>query len=76
MQPAFSPRDTRSELLLPEDEIMLRYRQYLDEWQTKGWHIDLDEVKQRTERQVFTIPSPGRREQKNWVMDNVPLMHG
>jgi phenylpropionate dioxygenase-like ring-hydroxylating dioxygenase large terminal subunit len=74
MQPAFSPRDTSSELLLPEDEIMVRYRQYLDEWQAKGWHIDVDEVKRLDERKVFTIPSPSRREHRNWVMDNVPLI--
>jgi len=61
MRPQFSPRDTRSELLLPEDEIMVSYRRYLAAWQARGWHIDLE-------------ASPARREQRNWVMDAVPLL--
>ena len=74
MQPRFSPRDTTSELLLPEDEIMVSYRRYLDAWQAKGWHIDLQAVREQKDRKVFSIPGPGRREHPNWVMDSVPLM--
>jgi phenylpropionate dioxygenase-like ring-hydroxylating dioxygenase large terminal subunit len=74
MRPLFSPRDTSSELLLPEDEIMVRYRQSLSEWQARGWHIDLNTVKAEGDRKIFTIPSPGRREHKNWVLDSVPLL--
>ena len=74
MQPPFSPRDTHSELLLPEDEIMVSYRQFLDAWQARGWHIDNAAVSARQDRQVFAIPSPGRREHRNWVFDSVPLL--
>ena len=74
MRPGFSPRDTRSELLLPEDEIMVSFRRYLDTWQAKGWHIDLNAVQDRNERKVFAIPCPGRRENPNWVMERVPLI--
>jgi phenylpropionate dioxygenase-like ring-hydroxylating dioxygenase large terminal subunit len=74
MRPGFSPRDTRSELLLPEDEIMVSFRRYLDTWQAKGWHIDLNAVQDRNERKVFAIPCPGRRDNSNWVMERVPLV--
>lgn len=74
MRPLFSPRDTSSELLLPEDEIMVSYRRYLDQWQENGWHIDLDAHKSRSDHKVFAIPSPGRREHRNWVIDPVPLI--
>jgi phenylpropionate dioxygenase-like ring-hydroxylating dioxygenase large terminal subunit len=74
MQPRFSPRDTQSELLLPEDEIMVSYRQYLDSWQEKGWHIDLQAVREQSARKVFAIPSPGRSEHRNWIMESVPLI--
>jgi phenylpropionate dioxygenase-like ring-hydroxylating dioxygenase large terminal subunit len=74
MRPRFSPRDTKSELLLPEDEIMVSYRRYLDAWQAKGWHIDLKAVREKDDRKVFAIPSPGRREHRNWVMEEVPLI--
>jgi phenylpropionate dioxygenase-like ring-hydroxylating dioxygenase large terminal subunit len=74
MRPQFSPRDTRSELLLPEDEIMVSYRRYLDAWQAKGWHIDLAALEKMRARKVFTIPCPDRRAHRNWVMDSVPLI--
>jgi phenylpropionate dioxygenase-like ring-hydroxylating dioxygenase large terminal subunit len=74
MRPHFSPRDTKSELLLPEDEIMVSYRRHLDEWQAKGWHIDLLGVQENHERKVYTVPCPARREHSNWVMDPVPLI--
>jgi len=74
MRPLFSPRDTTSELLLPEDEIMVSYRRYLTDWQARGWHIDIEALKTLADRKVFAIPSPGRRTQKNWVMSAVPLL--
>ena len=74
MRPKFSPRDTKSELLLPEDEIMVSYRQFLDRWQANGWHIDLAAIKAQGDRKIFAIPSPARREQSNWVVDPVPLI--
>jgi len=74
MRPLFSPRDTSSELLLPEDEVVVSYRRYLDKWQENGWHMDLETLKNRGDRKVFAIPSPGRREHRNWVVDTVPLI--
>mgnify|MGYP001821841041 CR=1 FL=1 len=74
MRPEYSPRDTTSEMLLPEDEVMVSYRRYLDAWQAKGWHIDVPQMRARSPRKVFAIPSPGRREHKNWIMDTVPLL--
>jgi phenylpropionate dioxygenase-like ring-hydroxylating dioxygenase large terminal subunit len=74
MRPLFSPRDTKSELLLPEDEIVTSYRRGLDEWQAKGWQIDLHALREQEERKVFAIPSPARREHSNWVVDTVPLI--
>ncbi|MGI9308654.1 MAG: hypothetical protein ACR2P6_05290, partial [Gammaproteobacteria bacterium] len=74
MRPHFSPRDTTSELLLPEDEIMVSFRKFLDKWQARGWHIDLEALEQQGKRKVFTIPSPGRQGYSNWVMDPVPLI--
>ncbi|MEC9375427.1 MAG: aromatic ring-hydroxylating dioxygenase subunit alpha [Pseudomonadota bacterium] len=74
MRPYYSPRDRSSELLLPEDEIMLSYRRYLDAWQTKGWHIDIDTLKKNSDRKIFVIPSPMRHKHKNWVQEAVPLL--
>ena len=74
MRPLFSPRDTTSELLLPEDEVMVSYRKYLDSWQGRGWHIDLQALRNLGDRKVFAIPSPERNNHRNWVVDPVPLL--
>ena len=74
MRPHYSPRDTKSELLLPEDEIMVSYRRYLSAWQARGWHIDIERQRDRSSRKVYAVPSPGRRAHKGWVMDTVPLL--
>lgn len=73
MRPHFSPRDTSSELLLPEDEIMLRYRGWLAAWREKGWHIDAQKLAETALRKVYAIPSPARRDKGNWVQETVPL---
>ena len=74
IRPQYSPRDTSSELLLPEDEIMVRYRRWLDEWQQRGWHIDLERLERTSSRKVYAVPSPGRRDKGNWILDSVPLI--
>ena len=76
MRPRFSPRDTASELLMPEDQIMVRFRQWLDVWQKKGWHIDLRALRDSSGRKVFAIPSPGRRTSRSWILDPLPLVPG
>jgi phenylpropionate dioxygenase-like ring-hydroxylating dioxygenase large terminal subunit len=74
MRPPFSPRDTSSELLLPEDQIMVRYREYLADWEARGWHLDLARIRADSERTVYAIPSPGRRESGSWVVRPAPLI--
>jgi phenylpropionate dioxygenase-like ring-hydroxylating dioxygenase large terminal subunit len=74
MRPVYSPRDTTSELLLPEDEIMVAYRRRLDDWQQRGWLIDVDGLERLGKRRVYSIPSPGRREHRNWVTAAVPMV--
>jgi len=74
MRPQFSPRDANSELLLPEDRIMVRYREFLESWRSRGWQIDLDEVRRSGERKIYAVPSPARRQDANWVVDEIPLL--
>jgi len=76
MQPRFSPRGATSELLLPEDEIMVTYRRYLDKWQARGWLIDSKAASEQGHRTLFSIPCPGRRESGHWVTARVPLVPG
>lgn len=74
MRPRYSPRDTTSELLLPEDEVMVGYRQWLSRWQDRGWQLDVDELQRTGDRKVCAIPSPGRHQHRNWVFPVAPLL--
>ena len=62
--------------MVPGDTVILRYREWLAEWDAKGWRIDFEKMQSRKGDTAFAIPSPGRRESGNWVLDTVPLKEG
>jgi len=76
MAPIKTPRSITKEVMMPADAPIVKYREYLQRWDEKGWRIDVKEL--RRERQendiAFAIPSPARRTSKNWVLDEVPLL--
>lgn len=76
LQPARTPRGAVKELLMPADKIVAQYRDRCAQWEAKGWRIDTERL--HAERKAgditFAIPSPGRLESKNWVLDPVPLL--
>ena len=60
---------------MPADRAIIRYREFLDEWQARGWRIDVDEIESNQKRVAYAIPSPARRKHpKGWVLESVPLM--
>ena len=74
LDPVRTPHSTTKELLTPADAPIVRYREFLQEWEGKGWRIDQQELRAKRGDVAFAIPSPDRREHKNWVLDPVPLM--
>jgi len=74
LDPIRTPHCTTKEFLTPADKPIVRYREYLQEWEDKGWRIDQQELRAKRGDVAFAIPSPERREQKNWVLDTIPLM--
>jgi len=73
MRPRLSPLAANSELLLPEDQIMVQYRRLLSEWNARGWRIDSEQAERIGARQALAVPCPARLEHKNWVAAPVPL---
>jgi phenylpropionate dioxygenase-like ring-hydroxylating dioxygenase large terminal subunit len=71
--PMRTPNTNNKELLTEGDEMVLRYREHLKEWDAKGWRIDIRQFKQDSGDIAYAIPCPGRRQAKNWVLDAVPL---
>ena len=76
LQPVRTPPTNTKEILVPGDTVVLRYREWLAEWDANGWRIDFDRLQAEKGGVAFTIPSPGRRESANWVLDTVPLQEG
>jgi phenylpropionate dioxygenase-like ring-hydroxylating dioxygenase large terminal subunit len=76
IRPLVPPIEGLRESLVPSDRHVLRFREFLSEWQKRGWRIDVETV-QRTEHEIaYTIPSPARRDGGDWVMAPVPLLNG
>ena len=75
INPPITPETRAGEMFMPADQAILRYREYLDEWQALGWRIDTAEIARNRKRVAYAIPSPARRESpRNWVLDPVPTM--
>ena len=76
LEPVRTPPTNTKEILLPGDTVVLRYREWLAEWDAKGWRIDFKRLQAEKGDVAFAIPSPGRRESGNWVLDTIPLKEG
>ena len=76
LEPVCTPPTNTREVLVPGDTAVLRYREWLAEWDAKGWRIDFPRMQAEKKDTAFAIPSPGRRESGNWVLNSVPLKEG
>jgi len=74
LDPVRTPHSTTKELLTPADAPIVRYREFLQEWEGKGWRIDQQALRASRGDIAYSIPSPDRREHKNWVLDTIPLL--
>jgi phenylpropionate dioxygenase-like ring-hydroxylating dioxygenase large terminal subunit len=76
LQPVQTPPTNHKEILVPGDTVVLRYREWLAEWDAKGWRIDVARLQAEKSTTAFAIPCPARQEMGNWVLDSVPLQDG
>jgi phenylpropionate dioxygenase-like ring-hydroxylating dioxygenase large terminal subunit len=74
LSPVRTPETTTKELLVPADEPIMHYRQALKDWEQHGWRLDMKKVATLRGDVAMAIPCPARREQKNWVLDEVPRL--
>jgi phenylpropionate dioxygenase-like ring-hydroxylating dioxygenase large terminal subunit len=74
IRPRIPPLSNIRESLVPTDRHVLRFREFLQDWQERGWRIDVDAIKRTEDRIAYAIPSPARRETKEWVLDPVPTL--
>jgi phenylpropionate dioxygenase-like ring-hydroxylating dioxygenase large terminal subunit len=76
LQPVRTPPNNTKEILLPGDTVVLKYREWLAEWDANGWRIDAERLQAERGGIAFAIPSPARQESGNWVLDKIPLQPG
>jgi phenylpropionate dioxygenase-like ring-hydroxylating dioxygenase large terminal subunit len=76
LSPVRTPTTNTKEILVPGDAVIVRYREWLTEWDANGWRIDYKALQEQKGDMAFAIPSPGRREGGNWVLDTIPLQPG
>lgn len=74
LNPVRTPESAVKEVLVIGDECIGLYRRHLDEWERRGWRLDVKAMKEAAGDVAYAIPSPGRRLSKNWVLDAAPLI--
>jgi phenylpropionate dioxygenase-like ring-hydroxylating dioxygenase large terminal subunit len=74
IDPMVFPDTMTKEVFVPADAQIAVYRQYIKDWEAKGWRIDSRKVEAEKGRVAYCIPSPGRRTAGNWAIDAVPLV--
>ena len=74
LDPVRTPQSPNKEVLVPSDAAIVRYREYLKEWENKGWRIDMETLRAKRGDVAYAIPCPARRTEKNWALDTVPLL--
>jgi phenylpropionate dioxygenase-like ring-hydroxylating dioxygenase large terminal subunit len=75
IEPVAPPRGTTSDFSVKADAIQLVYRRFLQDWEARGWRIDSEAIhRAHPASRLHVIPSPGRRESRNWVFEAVPLV--
>lgn len=74
VRPPLAAHARTREVLTPADAIVVRYREWLNEWQAKGWRIDMQKVSRDSDRFATAIPCPARRTSKGWALDPAPML--
>lgn len=72
LNPVRTPKTTIKELLVPADEPIVQFRKSLQNWESRGWRLDLKKIQELRGDVAMAIPSPARRTRKNWVIDEIP----
>ena len=61
-------------MLVKSDAVVTRYREFIADWENRGWRIDTDKVDALREEKAFAIPSPARRTAKGWAIEAAPTV--
>ncbi len=74
LSPIRTPETRTKEMLVPGDRAIVRYRDFLTDWESRGWRIDQKALRENRGDVAYAIPCPARRQSASWVLDAVPLL--
>ncbi len=72
--PILTPMSGTDEVMVKADAVIIRFREYLKDWENRGWYIDSAKVEALRDEKAFTIPSPTRRTTKGWAIESAPIV--
>jgi phenylpropionate dioxygenase-like ring-hydroxylating dioxygenase large terminal subunit len=72
--PVRTPDTNTKELLTEGDEMIVRYRRHLKEWDASGWRLDAQQIRAAGPDIAYAVPCPARRESKSWILDPAPVI--
>jgi phenylpropionate dioxygenase-like ring-hydroxylating dioxygenase large terminal subunit len=76
VHPVLTPRASNHEFLVPADKAIARYREFCQDWEDRGWLIDVKKFRADYDSVAYAIPSPARSKGKGWVLPAVPTVAG
>ncbi len=74
LYPVRTPETNTKEILTPADRTLIRFREWLKDFENRGWRIDRKTLQENAGDIAYAIPCPDRRNSGNWVLDPIPLM--
>lgn len=74
LYPVRTPETRTREVLIDGDKSIARYRDFLNDWEARGWRLDTKILRENDGDIAYAIPCPDRHETGNWVLDPVPLI--
>jgi hypothetical protein len=61
LDPQIPSTEAIGEFIVPADDVIVSYRQRLQDWERRGWRLDYGTLQKNRGRMAYAIPSPARR---------------
>jgi hypothetical protein len=75
LDPQIPSTEAVGEFIVPADDVIMNYRKRLQDWQQRGWRLDVDTLKRNRGRVAYSIPSPARRrDPQGWAVTAAPVL--
>ncbi len=73
LEPPVPSKAAIGEFIVPADDVLMVYRRRLQDYEARGWRIDVEQIARTRMHMAYAIPGPARREQpEDWAVTAVP----